>query len=618
MKIINVFKTHFDIGFTELAKDVIARYGGKMLEDVLATCESTSNRGEGKRFVWTMAAWPMLQSLKLCSKENLLRAERLIENGQLVVHALPFTTHTEFLSQADLPHLFDSAKAFCQKYKKPFPLSAKMTDVPGHTIALVKALCDNGVKFLHLGCNPASTYPNVPTMFWWQDKFGNRVLTFYNNTYGSGITPPKGWKYPVWLSMQQSNDNIGPQNTEVLDEIEAKTRAILPDAEVLFGCMDDFYNEIIKCDLSDLPVVTTDLGDTWIHGVGTYPKEVSALRRARNIVCNHDLSDEQKSEFYENSILFSEHTWGMDIKTHLTWQRSYEKAAFLAERNLPRYKLVEESWNEQRRRANACARIAENFEPLYPAFPKTETEDADWKIFMDKGQPTILHKPSETSLKPQYRYEIIGTQALTDFMRFYLTRFYAWAISDFGRESYGEVESRNFNAKLISSNVAEGKLVCTYSMPEESRKLFGNAETAVFTIGITGGKVMLRVELKNKCATPYIEGGNLFIKTDCEGKNYHVKKIDYDLDVSKDIAENANNVMYCVSDEARIDNICVNPIDSPLVSFSSSAIFKFNGGNFKKPKRPYFVFNLFNNMWGTNFPQWTEGSFVYDYIISAR
>ncbi len=167
IKIFNVFKTHFDIGFTELAKTVTKDYGGKMLKAVIETCESTAELGKGKRFVWTMPAWPLLKSLELASKEDRVRAEKLIANDQLVCHALPFTTHTEFMSGAELNHCFDYVKRFCARYNKPMPVSAKMTDVPGHTMGLIKALCDNGVKFLHLGCNPASRYPAVPVLFWW-------------------------------------------------------------------------------------------------------------------------------------------------------------------------------------------------------------------------------------------------------------------------------------------------------------------------------------------------------------------------------------------------------------------------------------------------------------------
>ena len=119
MKIINVFKTHFDIGFTELAHEVIQKYSTKMLEDVIATCETTQKLGKGLRFVWTMSSWPLLQSLKNCSKENLLRAEKLIANGQLVTHALPFTMHTELMSAKQLDYACSFAREFCDKYGVP-------------------------------------------------------------------------------------------------------------------------------------------------------------------------------------------------------------------------------------------------------------------------------------------------------------------------------------------------------------------------------------------------------------------------------------------------------------------------------------------------------------------
>lgn len=613
MKIINVFKTHFDIGYTELAADVIKRYGGKMLDAVLETCEKTSNRPIGKKFVWTMAAWPMLKSLENCSKDKKERAEKLIKSGQLTIHALPFTTHTEFMCEQDMAHLFDCAKLFCKRYGIGFPKSAKMTDVPGHTIALVKYLAQNGVKFLHLGCNPASTYPKVPTMFWWQDNNGNRVLTFYNNTYGSNIVPPKNWKYPVWLSMQQSNDNVGPQDSSVLDKIESDTKKLYPNAQVVFGTMDDFYNEIIKCDLSDLPVITSDLGDTWIHGVATYPKEVGELRRAREIVKNSVLSPDDEREFYENSILFSEHTWGMDIKTHLTWQRSYDKQSFILERNLPKYLLVEKSWQEQRERANICVEIANKYKKEEKTL-KSAVETERLKIFLKDKKLSILNKETGREITVDYKYGIIGTQKINDFQKKYLTRLYEWAIADFGRQSYGEVEDKKYSLKKCNYYEKDGFACVEYSPLIESIKEYGNAEKIIIKAGIADEKVKVFVTLENKGATPFVEYGDLYFKTNCKGEKFTVKKIDYELDVMKDVAENANNVLYCVSDLVKIDDVEINPIDSPLVSFGEGAIFKFNGGKAKK-RKPNFVFNLFNNMWGTNFPQWIEGTLNFEFDV---
>ena len=56
-----------------------------------------------------------------------------------------------------------------------------------------------------------------------------------------------------------------------------------PDAEIVCGTMDDFYRELETCDLSDVPVLQKDMADTWIHGVGAYPKEVGVLRKDRKM-----------------------------------------------------------------------------------------------------------------------------------------------------------------------------------------------------------------------------------------------------------------------------------------------------------------------------------------------
>ena len=57
-KIILVFKTHFDIGFTDLAQNVTHAYGSSMLREVIETCRATEHMGP-LRYKWTMPAWPL-------------------------------------------------------------------------------------------------------------------------------------------------------------------------------------------------------------------------------------------------------------------------------------------------------------------------------------------------------------------------------------------------------------------------------------------------------------------------------------------------------------------------------------------------------------------------------
>jgi hypothetical protein len=37
--------------------------------------------------------------------------------------------------------------------------------------------------------------------------------------------------------------------------------------------------------------------------------------------------------------------------------------------------------------------------------------------------------------------------------------------------------------------------------------------------------------------------------------------------------------------------------------------------DYKEPDEPIMYFNLFNNMWGTNFPQWIGGDLCYRYVL---
>lgn len=370
-KIILVFKTHFDIGFTDLSSNVIDNYATGMLQEVIETCKKTQDMGK-LRYVWTMPAWPLVHIVKNCAPDLKKELDALIEIGQVAWHALPFTTHTDFCSQKEYLEGFRYSRMLAQMYHKPCPVSAKMTDVPGHSIMLPDLLAQAGIRFLHLGCNEFATPPDVPDLFFWEGPGKRRVLTMYSRGgYGTGLVPPKDWKYPVWMALMHTHDNKGPQSAEVIRRMAQEIREIYPDAEVVCGTMDDFYRELSQCDLDSLPVISKDLADTWIHGVGAYPKEVAKVRGTRRRMeglqalwlerwldgsCS-GAEAELFDQYYEEISLFEEHTWGADVKTFMGPERVYEKRAFLEAKESSAYRFMEQSWEEQRqraRRSEAC------------------------------------------------------------------------------------------------------------------------------------------------------------------------------------------------------------------------------------------------------------------------
>lgn len=377
-KIYVVFKTHFDIGYTELAKEVVERFSSSMLSDVISTCEGTQKLGKDKQYVWTMPAWPLVKALdpEYTDQKLLDKAKQLIRQGQIAWHVLPFTTHTEFCGLEEYIRGMCFSKQLSDEYQK-WPISAKMTDVPGHTWILPSLLHKAGVKFLHLGCNPGCKSPDVPMLFFWEGPDGGRVLTFYNKGfYGSSLIPPKDWPFPVWLALMQTNDNIGPQGPEIIEQINEVIMEEMPESTVVVGTMDDFYNALIQYPMDEIPVIRGDLADTWIHGVGTYPREVGIIRNTRSIITDAEkvlsigtlcklIGDDDINKCkmsihnaFENSILFGEHTWGLDVKTTMGHNRHYRKKDFIKNRNTPLYQRMEASWEEQRQRADLAGREA--------------------------------------------------------------------------------------------------------------------------------------------------------------------------------------------------------------------------------------------------------------------
>ena len=102
-EVVVVFKTHFDIGYTDLARNVVASYRTSMIDNALAVCDGAEGMPPEQRFVWTLSGWPMEQVLwPGQTPERRERVAQAIRDGRLVWHALPASLHTESLDLEDL------------------------------------------------------------------------------------------------------------------------------------------------------------------------------------------------------------------------------------------------------------------------------------------------------------------------------------------------------------------------------------------------------------------------------------------------------------------------------------------------------------------------------------
>lgn len=374
-KVFIVFKTHYDVGFTHLVEEVVNSYSGEAIKKVLDVCEATSDNLENRKFVWTMQSWPLLKTLDGTKDSDLKdRIEAAIRNGQIIWLNTPFTTHTEFCGLEEFIRGLYISKGLAEKFGY-WPNDAKMTDVPGHTWNFPSILAKAGVKFLHLGCNPSCTAPEVPSLFFWEGPDGSRILTFYSKgAYGTELIPPEDWDYPYWLAMLQTGDNLGPKGADYISEIFLRAENELPGVEVSIGSLEDFGRAIIESGMN-IPVVKSDLADTWIRGVGSAPEGVSKVRSQRPVISQLESAAAIKSilgiyqsgdlikdkelinKCYENTLLFGEHTWGMDCKATILPERYYgapwdgreygkERLKYLKNYD-PGYIRLQKSWGEQ-------------------------------------------------------------------------------------------------------------------------------------------------------------------------------------------------------------------------------------------------------------------------------
>lgn len=355
-----VFKSHFDIGYSALARDVVHEYRTSMIDKAMDVIDRNIDKMSGAQFVWTVPGWPLTQMLwEKQTPERRLRIEKALKNGNLVTHALPYTTHTETLEAEDLVRGLGYSSALARRYGLELPVDGKMTDVPAHTWVLPTILHHAGIKFFHLGSNPTNRGIDVPTLFWWEGPDGSRVLTMFSEGYGGGIFPPKDWKHDSWLTFVHAGDNAGPPTAEEVDRMIKKIQEKYPSAKIHIGKMADFA-EAILAENPDLPVVRGDMSDSWVHGAMSNPQATRLARRTRPMIpaletlhtqeknwgiMNYEI-DKDLAYIYDQSLMYGEHTWGLANQHFVpgmvgdSWRRMYYSGLD------PAYARMEESWKE--------------------------------------------------------------------------------------------------------------------------------------------------------------------------------------------------------------------------------------------------------------------------------
>ncbi|MGL6193498.1 MAG: glycosyl hydrolase-related protein [Thermoguttaceae bacterium] len=384
-EIIIVFKTHFDIGYTDLAENIVRRYQTDMIDGALDVVDQFKDLPAEQQFVWTLPGWPLYKILEDWEGQTPERKERILKafkEGRFAVHALPFTVHTETLELEDLIRSFRFSSELCEKIGVEFPRDAKMTDVPSHSWVLPSLLKNAGVEFLHLGCNAASSSPDVPALFWWEGPDGSRILTMYSAAgYGTGIVPPADWPHKTWLALVNSGDNHGPPTPDEVAELFKQAKEKMPGAKVRIGRLSDFSDSLLA-EKPELPVIRGDMPDTWIHGPMCDPEGEMLARWNRPLLSALEMLDtelrlwgpederislaelhEKLKKAYEQSLLYGEHTWGGAMYWITDYAPgkvdfTYDLKKWNEQKEAGRFEKLEKSWEDHTNYIREVEKIA--------------------------------------------------------------------------------------------------------------------------------------------------------------------------------------------------------------------------------------------------------------------
>jgi len=374
--VLHVAKTHLDVGFTDLAAAVRRRYLDDFFPRALEVAEQLRACGGPARLRWTTGSWILTEALDAADPRQRRRLDTAIEQGDLCWHALPFTTHTEYADRSLLQHGLSLSADLDRRYGHR-TRAAKMTDVPGHTRGLVSLLADAGVDLLHIGVNPVAAAPRVPLQFRWRDTAaapsGTSTASGASSAATARGTPgaapevsvmyqPGGYGdvqivagTDVAVSVDLTGDNLGPRGA---DEVVATFEALaqrFPRAEVRAATFDDVA-EVMAAAAAHLPVLTEEIGDSWIHGTGSDPQMTAGFRALsrtrRSWFDDHriDVDDPGLRRASTRLLLVAEHTWGMDQKTHWPDVEHWSVEELASVRAEPATQRFESSWREQRDR----------------------------------------------------------------------------------------------------------------------------------------------------------------------------------------------------------------------------------------------------------------------------
>lgn len=674
-----VYKTHLDIGFTDMGSRVTERYVKEYIPHSVKLAMEL-NTEKDKKFIWTLGSFMIDYYLKHAEPEAVELLERAVGRGDICWHGIACTTHTELLDRDLLNYSLDIGKHLDERFGRT-TIASKMTDVPGHTRGLIAPLCDHGIRYLHIGVNASSMVPEVPDTFLW--KQGNReIVVQYSGTYGA---PGYVEGMDEVLEFAHTGDNLGPQSAEAIEKEFDRIRGLYPNARVVASTLDA-YAESLWEKKGLLPVVEEEIGDSWIHGIASDPWKTTRYRELLRLkdrwVQQGVLTPGQKEceEFFMNLMLVAEHTWGLDFKKYLAdfknWTKDdFQRARredtttldFLTYRNASMldilntdfknyrggvftgsYAYYESSHQEQRDylekavealpdSLKAEARMA--LDRMTPV--ETGHEGAcvrlgetvtvkGWSVKIDgSGAVCSLKKDGRAWIKDgeagRLQYQTFSAVDCVDNYYRYNRDFYetyGWSEGDFskpGLEFVEDLENRCYDFYAETVTKKDDTLLISVRGDEEAVRKYGCPAKAQILYQFDENEVRCTLKWFQKDANKMPEALWFHYQFDVENPyRWMMRKLGEAVSPF-DVVKGGNRKQHCVEAmeyRGADGSVTVENIHAPLVSIGGRNLYEMDQKTDSLENG--FYFNLFNNRWGTNFSMWCEDECQFEFLLKIQ
>ena len=625
-----VFKTHLDVGFTDLSSVVTRNYVEHFIPQAMDVAEQLEQEGRGERYVWTTGSWLIYEYLRTATPEQRARLEKHLRRGNIVWNAMPYTVESETLTLPLFRTLLNLSRRLDSQYGR-HTTAAKMTDVPGHTRAIVNPLSEAGIRMLHIGVNPASAVPAVPTFCRWCSPEGRELVFVYQPDYGTEDVLPDGRSV---LSVNFTGDNHGPHSAGLVKEIYARLRQKYPDACLVACSLSEVADKLWTL-RARLPVVTSEIGDTWIYGYGTAPQRMARYRRLAALYGSWveqgkiDPESDAALRFALQMGLVAEHTQGMDVKTHLGNWDKYLPADFQKARSTEPFRKVEQSWREiddYLDSAVVClpAKLQAEARRAMADADKVEWQEGRWKP-AQATTPWHFEWPGGGLQVGPLTYEMLDADDYEDFFSRYMRGRYGWALADLGKPGLENTGVKGFALQAYADSVST----------EQSRR--GVRHTALLSFRTADALAqqvlprrlqvsifLYKGERKADVSLTWIDKPavrlpeSYWLSFPTVGTTGAVaEKVGSRIDLF-DVVERGARQLHGIDRYVDVQTAQgtwrVTSTDALLAQWGEPKGLAYSTEQ-PSPRRGNLHFNLANNLWGTNFSMWNEGSETFRFTV---